>query len=199
MAVQESFLSKVSDAVSSGTVEKEVKRSAMWFKDKIKGLKGELRNRFSRTNARTFYKEAPNKFVPNRLGRRLYLGDMFCYWYNPKHRMSLPYYDMFPIVMLIGYEKETFLGLNFHYLRPQHRAMLLDRVTAKIGNALPKWSKLAKLPYIEPTVHRYRYDHIMKKIIPIPKNEQELAIFLPLERFRKASKTKVWGISSRRK
>jgi hypothetical protein len=199
MAVQESFLSKVSDAVSSGTVEKEVKRSAVWFKDKIKGLKGELRNRFSKTNARTFYRESSNKFVPDRLGRRMNMGDMFCYWYNPKYKMSLPYYDMFPIVMLIGFEKETFLGLNFHYLRPQHRAMLLDRVTAKIGNALPKWSKLAKLPYIEPTIHRYRYDHVMKKIIPIEKNEQELAIFLPLERFKKASKTKVWGISSRRK
>jgi len=199
MAVQESFLSKVSDAVSSGTVEKEVKRSAVWFKNKIKGLKGELRNRFSKTNARTFYRESSNKFVPDRLGRRMNMGDMFCYWYNPKYKMSLPYYDMFPIVMLIGFEKETFLGLNFHYLRPQHRAMLLDRVTAKIGNALPKWSKLAKLPYIEPTIHRYRYDHVMKKIIPIEKNEQELAIFLPLERFKKASKTKVWGISSRRK
>ena len=35
MAVQESFLSKVSDAVRGGTVEKEVKRSAKWFQDKI--------------------------------------------------------------------------------------------------------------------------------------------------------------------
>ena len=199
MAVQESFLDKLSDVIRGGTVEKEVKRSAKWFQDKIKGLKGELRNRFSRTNARTFYREAPNKFVPDKLGRRMNLGDMFCYWYNPKHKMILPYYDMFPIIMLIGFEQETFLGLNFHYLRPKHRAMLLDRVTAKIGKTLPKWSRLAKLPYIEPTVHRYRYDHIMRKVIPIEKDEQELAIFLPLERFRKASKTKVWGISSLRK
>ena len=199
MAVQESFLDKLSDVIRGGTVEKEVKRSAKWFQDKIKGLKGELRNRFSRTNARTFYREAPNKFVPDKLGRRMNLGDMFCYWYNPKHKMILPYYDMFPIVMLIGFEQETFLGLNFHYLRPKHRAMLLDRVTAKIGKALPKWSRLAKLPYNEPTVHRYRYDHIMRKVIPIEKDEQELAIFLPLERFKKTSKSKVWGMSSRRK
>ena len=56
MAVQESFLSKVSDAVRSGTVGKEVKRSAKWFQDKIKGLKGDLRNRFSSTNAAKFYR-----------------------------------------------------------------------------------------------------------------------------------------------
>ena len=148
MAVQESFLDKLSDVIRKGTVKKEVKRSAKWFQDKIKGLKGELRNRFSRTNARTFYREAPNKFVPDKLGRRMNLGDMFCYWYDPKHKMILPYYDMFPIIMLIGFEQETFLGLNFHYLRPKHRAMLLDRVTAKIGKALPKWNKLAKIPLI---------------------------------------------------
>ena len=58
MAVQESFLSKVSDAVRSGTVGKEVKRSAQWFQDKIKGLKGEVRNRFSSTNAAKFYRES---------------------------------------------------------------------------------------------------------------------------------------------
>ena len=61
MAVQESFLSKVSDAVRSGTVGQEVKRSAKWFQDKIKGLKGDLRNRFSSTNAAKFYREAETK------------------------------------------------------------------------------------------------------------------------------------------
>tara|TARA_Y100001951_G_C11251019_1_gene246377 strand:+ start:407 stop:1006 length:600 start_codon:yes stop_codon:yes gene_type:complete len=199
MAVQqESLLSKVSDAIRSGTIGKEVKRSAKWFQDKIKGLKGEVRNRFSKTNARTFYREAPDKFNPGRLARRPNLGDIFCYWYNPKHRATLPYYDMFPMIMLIGYEQDTFLGLNFHYLRPKLRAILLDRVNAKIGKAIPKWSKLAKLPYIEPAVKRYRYDHIMKKVVPIAEDEQELAIFLPLERFKKASKSKVWAASTGR-
>ena len=64
MAVQESFLSKVSDAVRSGTVGKEVKRSAKWFQDKIKGLKGEMRNRFSSTNAAKFYREAEVRTTP---------------------------------------------------------------------------------------------------------------------------------------
>ena len=35
-----SLLDKVTDAVRSGTVGKEVKRSAQWFLDKITGLKG---------------------------------------------------------------------------------------------------------------------------------------------------------------
>ena len=197
MAVQESFLSKVSDAVRSGTVGKEVKRSAQWFQDKIKGLKGEVKNRFSSTNAAKFYRES-EKINDAVFKKRVSLGDMFCYYYNPKYRKTLPYYDMFPMIMLIAAEKETFLGINFHYLRPKWRAILLDRVTAKIGGGLPKWSKLRNIKQIAPTIKRYRFDHIMRKVIPIEEDEQEIAIFLPTERFKKSGKANVWSDSERK-
>ena len=193
-----SLLDKVQDAVRTGTVGAEVKRSAQWFQDKIKGLKGTLRNQFSSTNAPKFYREAENKIDRKVLKLRANFGDLFAYYYDPKHRQTLPYYDSFPLVMLIKAEKETFLGLNFHYLPPKLRAILLDRVSAKIGNAIPRWDKLVKIPQIEPCVKRYRFDHIMRKVIPIKEDEQEIAIFLPLERFRKASKSKVWADSRKR-
>ena len=196
--VQESFLSKVSDAIKTGTVGQEVRRSARWFQDKIKGLKGEVKNRFSSTNAAKFYREAETKVNPTVLKRRAELGDLFCYYYNPKYRATLPYYDMFPMIMLIGAEKDTFLGINFHYLRPKWRAVLLDRVSSKIGNGLPRWSKLRQIRQIAPTIKRYRFDHIMKRVIPIEKDEQDIAIFLPTERFRKSAKAKVWAESERK-
>ena len=197
MAIQESFLSKVSDAVRGGTVGKEVKRSAKWFQDKIKGLKGEVKNRFSSTNAAKFYRES-EKINDAVFQKRASLGDLFCYYYNPKYKKTLPYYDMFPMIMLLSAEKETFLGINFHYLRPKWRAILLDRVTAKIGGGLPRWSKLRQIKQIAPTIKRYRFDHIMRKVIPIEEDEQEIAIFLPTERFKKAGKTKVWSESERK-
>ena len=193
-----SLLDRVSDAVRTGTVGTEVKRSAKWFQDKIKGLQGSLRNQWSSTNAPKFYREAENKVNPKVLRLRANLGDLFAYYYRPKHMMTLPYYDQFPLVMLIGYEKDTFLGLNFHYLNPKIRAILLDRVTAKVGKGIINWKKISKIPQVEPTVKRYRYDHIVRKVIPIEENEQELAIFLPLERFKKASKAKVWADSRKR-
>ncbi len=196
--VQESFLSKVSDAIKTGTVGQEVRRSAQWFQDKIKGLKGGLRNQFSSTNAAKFYREAETKVNPNLLKRRAELGDLFCYYYNPKYRATLPYYDMFPMIMLIGAEKDTFLGINFHYLRPKWRAVLLDRVSAKLGSGLPRWSKLRQIRQIAPTIKRYRFDHIMRRVIPIEENEQEIAIFLPTERFKKSAKAKVWADSERK-
>ena len=196
--VQESFLSKVSDAIKTGTVGQEVRRSAQWFQDKIKGLKGEVKNRFSSTNAAKFYREAETKVNPNVLKRRVELGDLFCYYYNPKYKTTLPYYDMFPMIMLISAEKDTFLGINFHYLRPKWRAVLLDRVSAKLGSGLPRWSKLRQIRQIAPTIKRYRFDHIMRRVVPIEENEQEIAIFLPTERFKKSAKAKVWADSERK-
>ena len=196
--VQESFLSKVSDAIKTGTVGQEVRRSAQWFQDKINGLKGGLRNQFSSTNAAKFYREAETKVNPNLLKRRAELGDLFCYYYNPKYRATLPYYDMFPMIMLISAEKDTFLGINFHYLRPKWRAVLLDRVSAKLGSGLPRWSKLRQIRQIAPTIKRYRFDHIMRRVVPIEENEQEIAIFLPTERFKKSAKAKVWADSERK-
>ena len=192
------LLDKLTDTIRSGSIGKATKRSAKWFGDKIKGLKGGLRNRFSSTNPDKFYRESENKIQPAIMAKRASLGDLFCYHYNPKHRATLPYYDMFPMIMLIGVDNDTFLGLNFHYLNPKLRAILLDRVNTKVAGGLINWKKISKVPYIEPAVKRYRFDHINKKVIQIEKEEEEIAIFLPLEKFRKASKSQVWSDSKRR-
>ena len=96
MAVQESFLSKVSDAVRGGTVGKEVKRSAKWFQDKIKGLKGDLRNRFSSTNAAKFYREAETKVQPTVLKKRIEYGDYFVIITTRNKKMYCPTTICFP-------------------------------------------------------------------------------------------------------
>lgn len=191
-----SLLDKLTDAVRSGEVKKKVERSAGWFKDKLKGLKGELRNRISRTNPSEFYRTADNKINSDAFKRKVNLGDMFCYYYDPKYAKTLPYYDQFPLIMLIGAEEDTFLGINFHYLAPRFRAQLLDRINAKEG--VINWKKVSGISMIEPTVKRYRFDHIASRIVPIEKEEEEITIFLPLEKFRKASKSTVWGDSKRR-
>ena len=186
-----SLLDTLTKAVSKGEVKSRVKRSAQWFREKLQGLEGEARNRFSSTNPDKFYRESPNKVSPMNLKRKAEFGDLFCYHYDPKYKKTLPYYDAFPLIMLIGSDKDTFLGCNFHYLNPRFRAILLDKLTAKIGDGLPKWNKLSKIKEIAPTIHRYRFDHVDKKVIQIEEDEKEIAIFLPLERFKKSSKSAV--------
>jgi hypothetical protein len=38
----------------------------------------------------------------------------------------------------------------------------------------------------------------MKKVVPIEENEQEIAIFLPTEKFKKTGKAQVWSDSKRK-
>ena len=52
------LLDKLTDTIRTGKIGKETRRSAQWIRDKIRGLKGELRNKFSSTNAAKFYREA---------------------------------------------------------------------------------------------------------------------------------------------
>ena len=197
------LLDKLSSAINKGTAGQEVKKSAKWFHNYlIKGISGEAKNALGKTNAIQFYRETDNsKKVPStRFQKRAALGDLFCYHYDPKFKETLPYYDRFPLIMLIdsggqGNYADTFLGINFHYVRPVHRAVLLDKINDKVGKGSDSinWSKVAKIPKISQCVKRYRFDHIKRKVIAIDPEDQELVIFLPLERFKKASKAQVWG------
>jgi len=75
--VQEGLLDRISDAIRTGKIGQEVRRSARWFHDKVRGLKGELRNKFSSTNAAKFYRES-EKINPLVFRKRVSLGDLFC-------------------------------------------------------------------------------------------------------------------------
>ena len=58
-------------------------------------------------------------------------GNMYMFFYDPKYKETLPYYDGFPLIIMLGPAKGGFMGLNLHYLPPAVRARLLDII---IGN-----------------------------------------------------------------
>ena len=63
--------------------------------------------------------------------KRLLSGRLYMFNYrNPIAKQSLPYYDMYPVVLVINHRpsKNYFQGLNFHYLPPKFRAELLDEL-----------------------------------------------------------------------
>ena len=53
-------------------------------------------------------------------------GGMFMYFYDPKTKATLPYYDKFPLTVIVGPAPGGFTGLNLHYLPMVLRAKLLD-------------------------------------------------------------------------
>ena len=56
------------------------------------------------------------------------IGKMYFYFYDPKTKERLPYYDRFPLVIPIEEYKDGFLGLNLHYIHPKSRINLLDKL-----------------------------------------------------------------------
>ena len=186
--IETSYLDQLKSAIETNQVAARSRAAGNWFRSLVNRARG------------AFSDETPQSILTRSesLTSRSILGKMYFYSYNPKWKDKLPWYDTFPLVFPIERYPDGFLGLNFHYLAPKFRAILLDRVTAKVGGGLINWKKISKIREIAPTVKRYRFDHIMKKVVPIEENEQEIAIFLPTERFKKASRTQVWADSKRK-
>jgi len=132
----------------------------------------------------------------------LSIGMMYFFVYDPKTKDDLPYYDRLPLVFPIEMYPDGFLGLNLHYLAPNYRAILLDKLTdvatnkkfdsrtrLRLSYDLLAGSKKYKL--FEPCLKRYLYSHMKSRFIKIESNEWDIAIYLPIERFVKAKKETV--------
>ena len=70
----------------------------------------------------------PERFLQDtdRLVNRPMLGRMYMFQYDPKLKESLSFYDTFPLVIPLEYNRTGFKGFNLHYLRPSVRADVLD-------------------------------------------------------------------------
>ena len=137
-------------------------------------------------------------------GRRI-IGSMQMFFYDPKHKETLPYYDTFPLVIVIKPAKGGFLGLNLHYLPPTLRAMfldaLMDNVTskksdnAKFDLTVRLLASTSKLKYYEPCIKHYLNAQVKSKFAEVKAPEWEIATFLPTAQFQKATQTKVYADS----
>ena len=65
------------------------KESVAWFQNKIRDMKS--------PNRRKLMNEDPIE-----LRNRQALGSMYMYFYDPKHKETLPYYDSFPLTIIVG-------------------------------------------------------------------------------------------------
>ena len=65
------------------------------------------------------------------------------FFYDPKLKATLPYYDRFPLVLPLKRFQMVFLGINFHYLPIPLRIRLLDRLVDFSNNT--KFDESTKL------------------------------------------------------
>jgi len=144
-----------------------------------------------------------------RLRNTQFIGGMFFFYYDPKTKDSLPYYDRFPLVLPIERYSDGFLGLNLHYIHPKQRIILLDKLsqyrtnnkfdeTTKLRLSYQTLSAASKAFEMNPCIKRYLANHIESRFIEIHANEWDIAALLPVERFVGASTSKVWADSRKK-
>ena len=166
------------------------KESREWFRKKVSSLKS--------INREALMKEDPLKQTTEEI-----IGSMYMFSYDPKHKETLPYYDTFPLVVVVGPAEGGFYGLNLHYLPPILRAKMLDALmditTNKKYNDSTRFkmsyellAKTAKLKYFKPCFKHYLNEHVKSKFAMVPAPEWEIATFLPTANFEKASTSKVY-------
>lgn len=171
-------------------VNARTKQSRKWFQDQIKNL--------SMPGRGALLKDTALKKVSRPL-----IGDMYMYMYDPKLKKVLPYYDRFPLTLMVEPAKGGFYGLNLHYLNYGVRAQFLDDLMGLSSGKATQTSRIAKLKYdllkstkkykeFKPCFKHYLSTHIKSGIARVPMTDWEIAIFLPVEQFVKKGKTSVW-------
>ena len=185
-----SILTQLAQEKSAGELRTMSKDSLKWLMAKIADVRGvRVAKGISNEKVRQV-----NKFI---------LGGLYCFYYNPKGKTDLPYYDQFPMVLALEKYNDGFLGLNFHYLPIKYRVVFLDKLMnfAMMGDAgeimrmrvtYDILTASKRLKEFKPCIKRYLSSHIQSKILTIQPNEWDIAALLPLQQFKGATAPEVW-------
>ena len=194
---EESYLQSLKTAIATGDIAAKTRMAATWFRSIVERAKIALARE---TVFQTVITEAAQA---GGLTSKMWLGKMYFFVYNPKHKMTLPYYDMFPLVLPVERYSDGFLGINFHYLAPKERAHLLDEIKIFVNDKTLSEKTRIMLTYdmlrgftkfkrAKPCLKRYITMYMKTQFIPVLPDEWGPAIFLPVENFKKMSKKAVW-------
>ena len=146
------------------------------------------------------------KQEPLELRNRHGIGNMYMYFYDPKHKDTLPYYDRFPLTIVVEPAAGGFVGLNLHYLPMTIRAKFLDSLMETTNNNKYDESTRFQLTYrmlkqagkfnpFKACFKHYLINNIKSRLALVPSPEWEIATFLPTASFEKASLGQVYGRS----
>lgn len=188
-----SIFDTISAAAFRAGIRSRTPESEEWFADKVKELAIPARTKILKDTA---------------LDKRtkVLVGDMVMYFYDPKTKDTLPYYDRFPLTIVVAPAPGGFYGLNLHYVNPIARARLMNELFKLAPKTLKPDSRLARLRYdmlqgvkryreFEPCFKRYLVGHVKSQITRVPMTDWETAIYLPIQQFKKKGSRTVWAKS----
>lgn len=196
MSIQTTLFQKLKDQLANLALS--AKKAQEWFQNKVKTVTGnEL---MGADRERLIAREQLNSKLT---------GRMVMYFYDPKLKETLPYYDRLPLVIIVKINRDGFTGLNLHYLPYDLRAKLLNGILAiyktkhlnenkKLIMTYDLLKGSSKTRFFAPCFKQYLFKHVKSKFYVVDPEEWEMVLTLPLERFAKKDKRFVW-MESRKK
>jgi hypothetical protein len=170
------------------------KQSIRWFRNKLSTIKS--------VNRQAIMREDPITKMKANSGM---VGSMFMYFYDPKLKKTLPYYDRFPLTVIVGPAEGGFYGINLHYLPMTLRAKFLDSLMERTSNkkydettTFKFLSSASKNKYFKPCFKHYLTRHVQGQVALVPAPEWEIATFLPTAQFKKENENKIWSDSRKK-
>lgn len=185
----------MTQGVRAGQIPARTNQAREWFR--------ETAGKMNRINERDMLRSDTSRMTTQPL-----LGSMYMFYYDPKYKEELPYYDRFPLIFPYKKVKGGFMGLNLHYLPLQFRAKLMDGLydyanntrydeSTKLKLNYELLTRASKLRWFQPCLKHYLTAHVQTKFMYVYPSEWDIALFLPTERFIKAKKNQVWMDSKR--
>ena len=173
-------------------VNPRTKEAQDWFRQKAQQMR--------RINRQDLLQDEQVKLV-NR--QNPLIGSMNMFFYDPKHKDTLPYYDRFPLVIIVGPAEKGFYGLNLHYLPNVLRAKMLDALLDITNNkkydestrfqvSYKLLQSSSKMRYFKPCYKHYLTAHVKSRLARVAAPEWEIATFLPTANFEKSSAANVY-------
>ena len=187
MALFDEILAK---GVRAGQIPGRTDAAKKWYR--------KTAGEYSKINETTLMKSSGDRLTSTQI-----VGNCYMYFYDAKHKSTLPYYDRFPLVFPYKKVPGDFMGINLHYLPLIYRAKLMDALYDTTNNdAFDKSTKLrlnysildkaAKFRYFKPCVKHYLSEQVRSRFLYVYPSEWDIALFLPTQRFIGATKEKVW-------
>lgn len=121
------------------------------------------------------------------------IGQMFFFLYKAETK-NLPYWDMFPVTIIVGVSEEHFTGLNLHYLPPKLRLVVLKSLididgaknvspTKKLAGRATLLERIRKDKLFEQCIKKYRRDRQQSALLRIQPNEWITVAYLNLQKW----------------
>ena len=175
--------------LSSSGIKANTHKAREWFRSKVR------QSGITRTTL---------MLDKERFASAITVGKMYCYYYSPKHAKILPYYDEFPLIFVVDINRGGFLGINLHYVSPRDRLIIMESLSTitnnkrydrstKLALSYNVLKKISKYNMIKPCIKQYLISHVRSNLMNIEANEWDIAIFLPVQKFKKSSPSKIWN------